>query len=110
MWLIYFNIWMKSDMGPNSLIFCDAYVSSYGLLSLSGGQRALLCWRQIPRKVDMLVVVNMLLVNILAEGIRTEDILGEGILDGNMRTKNCDFVDNPLGCLGLTLDKTKRHP
>jgi hypothetical protein len=47
-----------------------------------------------------------MLVNILAEGIR---ILAEGILAG-MRSKNCDFVHNPLGRLGLglTLDKTKK--
>lgn len=53
----------------------------------------------------------MLAVNILVEGIRilAECILADGILAGGRRTKNCDFVDNPLGRLGLTLDKTKRH-
>jgi len=65
--------------------------------------------------VNMLLV-NMLLVNMLAEGIRYENILGEGILGedilaGDMRTKNCDFVDNPLRRLVSTHhDKTKRHP
>lgn len=47
---------------------------------------------------------------ILAEGMPAESILGESILAGDMKTKNCDCVDNPLGCLGLTLNKTKRHP
>jgi len=54
----------------------------------------------------------MLVVNILVESIRilAEGILAEGILAGGMRMKNCGFVNNPLGRLGLTLDKTKRHP
>ena len=37
-------------------------------------------------------------------------ILGEGILAGDMRTRSYDFVDNPLGCLDLTRDKTKQRP
>jgi hypothetical protein len=106
---------MKNDsLGLYSLIVC-VYVFSYGLLSLSGRgrERALPCWRnslQIPyKKVHML---SMLAVNILVESIRilVEGILADGILAGGMRTKNCDFVDNPLGRLGLNLDTTKRHP
>ena len=57
-------------------------------------------------------MLSMLAVSILVESIRilAEGILVGGILAGGRRTKNCDFVDNPLGRLGLTLDKTKRHP
>ena len=110
-----FNIWrMKNDSRAAlySLIVC-VYVSSYGLLSLSGRERALPCWRnswQIPYKeVHML---SMLVANILVESIRilAEGILADGILAVGRRTKNCDSVDNPLGRLGLNLDKTKRHP
>jgi hypothetical protein len=36
-------------------------------------------------------------------------VVGILVLEGR-KTKNCDFVDNPLEPLGLTLDKTKRHP
>jgi len=53
----------------------------------------------------------MLAVNILVGSIRilAGGILAGGTLAGDRKTKNCDFVDNPLR-LGLTLDKTKRHP
>ena len=103
---------MKNDSpGPYSLIVC-VYVFSYGLLLLSERERerALPCWRnslQIPyKKVHML---SMLAVNIQIR-ILAEGILADGILAGGMRTKNCDYVNNPLGRLGLILDKTKRHP
>jgi len=96
----------------NSLIFCDvhdcAYVSSCGLLSLSACQMAFPCRRyswQIPCKV-----VDMLAVNMLAEGMLVEDMLAEGMLAGDMKMKNCDFVNSSLGPLGLTLDKMKRLP
>jgi len=56
------------------------------------------------------MMLSMLAVNILVESIRIAEGSLEGILAGGMRTKNCDFVGNPLGRLGLTLDKTKRHP
>ena len=54
-------------------------------------------------------MLSMLAVNILVESIRIL-VDGDGILAEGMKTKNCDFVNNPPGRLGLTLDKTKRHP
>lgn len=54
----------------------------------------------------------MALVGGVRKGIRASiHVVGGGILvlEGR-KTKNCDFVDNPLEPLGLTLDKTKRHP
>ena len=51
------------------------------------------------------MVVNIL-VDMDLGGIR----ILEGILVGSRRTKNCDFVDNPLERLGLTLGKTKQRP
>ena len=61
------------------------------------------------RMLSMLAAV----VEVLVEGIRILGILAVadgGIHAGDRRRKNCDFVDNPLGHRGLTLDKTKRHP
>lgn len=59
-------------------------------------------------------MLSMLDLNILVGilvGIRMGILAGdEGMLAGDRRTKNCDFVHNPMGRLGLTLDKTKRHP
>jgi len=61
---------------------------------------------QIPYKVRHMRMV----VNILVDMDLGSTRILEGILAGSRRTKNCDFVDNPLERLGLTLDKTKRRP
>ena len=56
-------------------------------------------------------MLSMLALNTLV-GILVGIRMGmlAGMLAGGRRTKNYDFVYNPMGRLGLTLDKTKRHP
>ena len=58
-----------------------------------------------------ILAVDILAVDILAEGMLAgEDMLaGKGIPAGDMKMKNCDSVNNPLGGLGLTLDKMERN-